>query len=405
MQTRFWIVLAALGTGCFFGGNGDVAPPADPAVAGEVGLDEPPPPDPPKPAVVRQSVTMLASSLKLQLRLNVAGRPIACSFPLEQGGLRLGDLPTLTYPLGHVKVDTQGIVCDDAAFAALAKIHYLRDVDAAPIQLFFEVSSVGRFNGRLDAPGTTALSQVLGTIQVDSRQQELVLQARFTRTETGLSFETVAPAAIDITAFGRASHLASLTAKAGGTLGTQAMMQVQAEFTLTDQPLPQFIRTAVTVQTMDEVRKRLDAEHDDFDVLRARMESRGVREGALDAVPRSVFDRAMEIQRAAAAQRTGTVVMPGAVSDEIQERMYDVAVRKAMLAAGLDPTDLELRAEWEAAAAAQGVKLQGKPPKAAAAATAAPTKSTVPGVVMPGPGEKPTQPYESAGSKTIVIPQ
>lgn len=333
------------------------------------GLENGPPPDEPvaAPPAPKELMLLAGTRLELAVQVEVGGVTENCRFPMDQAGFQIGDVPTLAYPIGHIKVNTLGFACQNEALGKKLLDGWLRDKESAPIQVFFEVNSIGRLQTRLTPGSAPVTSKVLGRIQVDSHQQDVEVLARFTRPDADhLVIDTVAPVEVGLDAFARDSQLLATVAKVGQPISPKIKFFMHLELEKATTGLPTFVRTGVMVQTMEQIRQKIDDQNDDYDVMRARMLNQGVSEESLRGVSREMFMKAQEIQRRFKANG-GTIVLP-------------------------PPEELS-----EGAVPPEGAA--GQPPEATLppGAKVAPPKP---------PAPKPPAPkQEEGGSKTIIIQQ
>jgi hypothetical protein len=333
------------------------------------GLENGPPPDdeevvaPPAP---KELMLLVGSRLELAVQVEVGGVTENCRFPLDQAGFQIGDVPTLTHPIGHIKVDTLGFACQNEALGKKLLDGWLRDKESAPIQVFFEISSVGHLQTKLTPGSAPVTAKVLGRIQVDSHQEDVDVLARFTRPDADhLVIDTVAPVEVGLDAFARDSQLLATVARVGQPIAPRVRFFMHLELERATTGLPTFVRTGVMVQTMEQIRQKIDDQNDDYDVMRARMRNQGVSEEALKGISREMFMKAQEIQRRFKANG-GTIVLPP------PEELPDGAV----------------------------------PPEGAAGASATlPPGAKVEPPKPPAPKPPAPKPQEQGGSKTIIIQQ
>lgn len=259
-------------------------------------------------AAPKEPMALVGKGLDLQLRATVGGQPVTLKMPLELAAIRIGDVPTLSFPLGNVKVDPIALsVVEQPGWARVIADRAFRDTEGSPVQVFFEVHSVGQMKGNLSGPGTTATGVVLGRLQIGDRQQEIDFPAIFRRVDANnLTVETSGPVKLDLLEFNWQDRLSRLGSKLKAAVASQVEITLRLDLERTEGPLPTFVHTPVTVQTMEAVRERIDAEYDDYDILRHRMQQGGGAEGLLDRISPEDFAR---MQAAAAARRSGTPIL------------------------------------------------------------------------------------------------
>jgi hypothetical protein len=258
---------------------------------------------------VRERMGFVGAAADLRLEWPVDGVVSTHRVSFEQISMRVADVPTLLYPIGHLKVDPMTWTTEpDATLAKALTRHFFRDDSGAPVQVFFDIQTIGKLDGRLDRDGASATGQVIGAIQVDSRQHIAVFQGRFTRpTKDKLVMETVEPIEVPLSEFHRDTQLAAAMA-AFGAKAWEPVVKLSGRVELTEaniDALPSFIRVAVTEQTISELQQRLDEEIDDFDAFQYRMEQQGVREEIRNNVTPEQFEKMREMARKRAGNPDG----------------------------------------------------------------------------------------------------
>lgn len=247
----------------------------------------------------RERMAFIGAAADLQVQWTVDGAPSTHRVKFEQIAMRVADVPSMLFPIGHLKVDPiSWSVEPQAGWAEHLKRYFFRDPAGAPIQVFFDIQTVGKLDGRLDRDGASAVGQVVGALQVDSRQAVLAFNARFTRPSKGrLIIETVEPVPVPIAEFQRDAELAAAM-KAIGAAAWEPTVTLTARVEFTEaslDSLPTFIRVPVTEQTMTELQERLDADVDDYDALQYKLDRQGMSEESRQAITRERFERMREV--------------------------------------------------------------------------------------------------------------
>lgn len=266
----------------------------------------------------REPMAYLGKGLDLQVTSTIGGAAVVHHLQLEQAGIRIGDVPSLDHPLGTVKIDPLTLTTDgNADWAKVILDRSLRDSEGSPIQIFLEVHSVGDMNGRLDPGGSTATGTVLGRLQVGDRQVDVDFKARFRRPDADhLTVETAEPWTIDLHDLSWDRQLGVLAARLGAAVEPTIAVALRLDLERFDGPLPTFVRTPVTIQTMEEVRDRIDEEYDDFDILKYRLAQQGESDQMIKRLTPEAFAR---MQAAAAARRSGSPLPARPDEDEAEE--------------------------------------------------------------------------------------
>lgn len=246
-----------------------------------------------------EPMRFVAQSGVFTLEVEMAGKPMqAFTIQPEQVAMRLGDVATLDHPVGHVKFDALSLSGQDEGIAEAITDRVLRNL-GAPVQLIFDVHSIGDMQGRLVGEGGTAKGKVLGTLQIDARQEHLTLEVLFERRANNVLAAEVTPFTLDLQPYALHTHLDAL-AKAIGVRSVAPQVRISGSLELvefiSDGPLPTFVRTPITVNTVDEIRARLDEEVDDFEAQKAALRRQGMSERDVNGMTREAF----EAQRALA---------------------------------------------------------------------------------------------------------
>ncbi|MCB9664242.1 MAG: hypothetical protein H6732_09025 [Alphaproteobacteria bacterium] len=220
------------------------------------------------------------------------------TFDVQQAAIRIADVPTLEYPSGWVRLDTLSITGDPERWIKPITQGVLRSL-GAPLQLVFDVQSIGAFTGRLQEPGSRVEARVLGRLQVGDRAVEVSFPGVISRP--GAERLEVELGAIDLALdeLGLSDAVEALE----DTLKVRRIdhvVQVSGRVALsqfTGDALPSFVRTPLTIQSVEEVREKLEAQVDRAEVQRLRLSRTGYDEETLDMLPRDALRRIEEARR------------------------------------------------------------------------------------------------------------
>lgn len=213
----------------------------------------------------------------------LGGQAVRFVAPIDQVSFRIGDLPTLDYPIGHVKVDGQRVTSPDRPEWAQPLMDTLLSDYGTPVQVFFDVSSVTDMVGVLDEPGAEAAGLVLGGLQVNDRKLETTLGAQFTRTDSGVTIEIprFEVALADLVLTEKAQEFAQKIQV--GDPGSQVVIEGTLEVPwFAGQTLPSFMRVPVTVQRAREIEEKIGAMVPDHVAARRRLSAYGLPDKFLD---------------------------------------------------------------------------------------------------------------------------
>lgn len=220
-------------------------------------------------------------------------------FDVELAAIRVADVPTLEYPAGWVRLDTLSLTGEPAGWIKPITSGLLRSL-GAPIQLVFDVQSIGAFTGRLREPGARIEAQILGRLQIGDRALDVSFPGVVTRPDADRLEVTIGAfdVPLDEVALGDAVDQLEKALRVRRIDHTVSVSGRVALTRLADGALPSFVRTPLTIQSVDEVRAKLDAAVDRSDVQRIRLERTGYEEDALRYVPEDALRRLEEARRA-----------------------------------------------------------------------------------------------------------
>lgn len=235
-------------------------------------------------ASTRESMRFVADGGEFIVTTLIDGKPVRWSLGLDKVAMRIADVPTLEYPIGYVKVDPLTLELDDGGKATWPKVA----IDTvfrrlgAPVQVFFDVQSVTELEGRLIPPDGAAKGTMIGVLQVADRQHDVSMPIKMARDEGTIEVELPA-FALTTADIGFDDDLAKLASKLGVRIGDQITIEGGVKLVSFDgEALPTFVRTPVTVNTVDSIREKLEAEVTSEDRVRHHMEAQGVDPRALE---------------------------------------------------------------------------------------------------------------------------
>lgn len=230
---------------------------------------------------------------EVRITATLNGTPAVFTVPVEQASFRVGHLPTLEFPIGHVKLDSTRATHPDNTAWADAVVKYLFTSYGTPIQLFIDVSSVSEMVGVLDAPGKEAAGLVLAGVQVDDRKLEVEFGASFTRAEAGGLTINVPTLELTLADLGMDDRIAKFVEKSGARLGPKIVLSADLDLPPTDAVvLPNFVRVPVTVQRTREIQLKVDAEVDSRTAAIARLRAAGLPASLIERISEDQLDKA-----------------------------------------------------------------------------------------------------------------
>jgi hypothetical protein len=230
---------------------------------------------------------MVGTAATATVTFDVGGARPSVVLPLDQAAIRAGDLRTLAFVIGHVKLQTKALADGPGAtpgFAERALASLLKDPTGGIPQIFLESHNVGEITGVLDQPGATASGTWIGVLQVGDRQVDVDAALRVTRADQDhVVVETAAPVEFELAELGLD----------GGRIGAgpKVAVTLRVELARAQGELPTFIRTPVTLQRMGEMRQRMDDEVNDFEKTRARLRAEGMSEAAINALSEEDYEK------------------------------------------------------------------------------------------------------------------
>jgi hypothetical protein len=230
---------------------------------------------------------MIGTAATATVTFDLAGSRPSVTIPLDQAAIRAGDLRTLAFVIGHVKLQTKALADGPGAtpgFAERVLTSMVKDATGGVPQIFLESQNIGEITGVLDQPGATASGTWIGVLQVGDRQVDVDAGVRVTRTDADhVTVDTAAPVELELAALGLD----------GGRVGVGPKVSValHVELARAQGELPTFIRTPVTLQRMGEMRQRMDDEVNDFEKTRARLRAEGMSEAAINALSEEDYEK------------------------------------------------------------------------------------------------------------------
>lgn len=242
----------------------------------------------------------------LGVGVTVGGRTTRHTVGVEQASLRFGDVRTLQYPIGHIKVDpTTWQSLDEPSWSASIVDLWFKDVHGAPVQVFFDFGSFTEVTEGLTPGGPPRDTVVLGSVQIDSRKQDFDARVRVSRPEAErLHLQIIGEAPLDLSGFARDAASAALGKALGGAIGGRVTLSGELDLPRwRELAMPSFVRTAVTMATVQEVREAVKDEVDRFEMSREGAEAAGMDEHILDMADRDAFNRMERQLRAKQAER------------------------------------------------------------------------------------------------------
>lgn len=304
MSTRAWLLVGLVacggGSGADADGGGAVVKPWVKTAQTADALNE--------ANLARESMRFVTDGGSVTMTFAVDRRPVVATMGVEQVALRIGDVPTLDLPLGYVKLDTMTFSSGDELRDKFVQALALRDL-GAPIHVVFDPSSVGGVVGRLTEPGSEARGEVVGTLQIGTRQEAIGLPARFTRTTPEKLTIDLGPFDLNLGDFAMEPALDAVAAAIGARHIAREVTiagRIQLVAFLDDgAQLPGFVRTPVTVETVTEIKERLDRDVDDVDALKMRLRAAGLSDAALKGITTESLEKMNRILAAGLAQRDG----------------------------------------------------------------------------------------------------
>jgi len=263
-------------------GGAQEATPADAPPTGEEGGAEAAPPEakePEGPTRIENGKERAAYATKegeLAATFTFGGKSVRMTAPVEQISMRLGDVPSLEYPIGHVKLDATQVGIEAhpdwvEPFEKTVLTSY-----GTPIQIFFDVASVTDMVGSLDGPGSEAAGIVLGGIQANDTKLETTIPAAFTRTEAGLDID-IQRFEVRAADLRLAEPLATFASKVGaGKPGDTFAISGQLSLPyFTGATLPTFVRVPVTISRARDIEIMVDESVGELDAAKRRLQAHG----------------------------------------------------------------------------------------------------------------------------------
>jgi hypothetical protein len=237
--------------------------------------------------VTQEPFALVGTAATATVTFDVAGTEQSVAIPLDQAAIRAGDLRTLAFVIGHVKLQTKAVrdgAGATAGFAERVLSSLLKDPTGGIPQIFLESQSVGDVSGVLDQPGATATGTWIGVLQVGDRQVDVDAGIRVTRTDADhVAVDSDKPVMFELSALGLDG------ARLG--VGPSVRVTLHVELTRAQGELPTFVRTPVTLQRMGEMRQRMDDEINDFEKTRERLRAEGLSEAAINALSEEDYER------------------------------------------------------------------------------------------------------------------
>ncbi len=218
--------------------------------------------------VVREPMQFTATEGKVGFDIVMDARTMHHSIGLDVVGIKIGDVPTLEYPVGFFKFDPESWSVDEQpGWARSIYRGFFRSHVGEDVQVSFDLQTIGHLDGRLLKEGDTATGTVIGAAQVAERQIILTFPTLFRRTSADtLQVTSVEPIEINLDDFYRSGRLgATLKAIGIGRIDPIIKATFDLELVKTDSEMPTFARTPVTVMSAVEVKKEMDASVDRYE--------------------------------------------------------------------------------------------------------------------------------------------
>lgn len=246
----------------------------------------------------------------------MGGEQVHHQASLELGAFEVSDVTTMAYPVGFMKFKTdEWTVREHPNWARTVLRGYLRDRVGEPVQLSFDVMTIGELSGELIEPGDSARAETTGSIQVQSRQETLSFDTVFELHEGGrIVLKSDGPIELDLAIFERDDRLTVMEEALELVIDTNVSITFEATLSPTNRPMPTFARTPVTMTSAEELKQELDNSLDRFELMQRRRAALG-QESSVE-MNREAFEKleALKERRANA----GKVVRPGAQGLERQ---------------------------------------------------------------------------------------
>ncbi len=303
MRAPGWIFAGMIGCGSLGRGEPDAEPVQKPWVKSVTAAD-------PRLAAVeaRETQRFVASSGAVDVAFELGRRKLVGHMLVEKSALKVGDVPTLEHVIGYVKFDTTTFTTGDEITDKVLQSLVLRDL-GAPVHIVFDANSVGSMVGRLSGDGSTATGEILGTLQFDTRQFAVDLPARFRRVDAAHIEVQMGPFDLDLKEYAvdrqfNAAAVALGERTIGTTVTVSGTLSLEA-FTDENAPMPGFVRTPLTVNTVDELRAIIDRDVDNGEATRMQLLAAGLPEGVIGGMSAERLREVDRYLREAAAVRDG----------------------------------------------------------------------------------------------------
>lgn len=263
-----------------------------------------------------EPIGLVYESGSVRVTITVGAEETHHEVGVELAVLRLADVATLQYPTGYLKLDVlRWTSMEHPEWGPQVVNHWLRDEvgpKGPPVQAFFDLSTIGQPTGRITVAGAPVEADLVGSIQVDDRRQDIELPVRFTRPdEDHLVMELTRPVRVDLTSFARGEFTAALAGALGAAVNPEVKLEGKVVFKQFEGvALPNFVRTPVTVATVAEVRERLDRAVDHYDIAQQRAEASGIDPTLQEKVSMEGLEKMQQGLRDIAAERGGRPLPP-----------------------------------------------------------------------------------------------
>lgn len=209
----------------------------------------------------------------LRMELMVDGAPVVGTLKADMAALRIANVPTLDLPVGFVRFDPLGLALEGGS-SPVPVVEALFRRLGAPVQLFLEVHSVGAMQGRLASVPSEARGEIVGVVQIDDRQVNVAIPARFRRTAADTLEVDFEGYALPLEEAGMEKPFERLRSVLGARRieGTTVRISGRASFKeFKGDVLPGFVRTPITVNTVEQLAARFDKEVAPADAMRVQL--------------------------------------------------------------------------------------------------------------------------------------
>jgi hypothetical protein len=256
-------------------------------------------------AGVSTLVHFAVSSVKLTATVAMTdGREFVLDAGAVQGGFRTGNIDDLSYFRGYLLTSGLELKAKDAKFLDAVKKQYF-NAAIGGAQIVADVQSVSELERPLTV-GAALETTVVGRLQVGERLQPVTFPARVTREANDvLHVVNTAPIVLPISAFGRAPEIAAVGAAIAGEFAPDIKMNVDLRLEPHQaSEIPAYVRTGVSVQTVQEIQAEAAPAAGELTPEQARMLERGAPPAFVQAMtPQAIDASRIARERELARQR------------------------------------------------------------------------------------------------------